>query len=84
MLSVGQARRMLGISSRTLRQYTQDGKLPDQRGPSSRRIFRRGDLDALSGLCRTEHFRETRHAMQYKNAPCLAPRQHLRRRIPPR
>ena len=47
MLSVGQARRVLGVASRTLRDYTQQGKLPDMRGPSGRRIFRRGDLDAL-------------------------------------
>jgi len=38
----------LGVSSRTLRRYTQDGELPDVRGSGGRRIFRAGDLDAFT------------------------------------
>jgi len=37
----------LGVSTRTLRRYTQDGRLPDARSAGGRRIFRIGDLDAI-------------------------------------
>src|SRR5712672_4723793 len=38
----------LGVSTRTLRRYTQDGRLPDARSAGGRRIFRIGDLDAIT------------------------------------
>src|ERR1700675_3221509 len=38
----------LGVSTRTLRRYTQDGRLPDARSAGGRRIFRLGDLDAIT------------------------------------
>src|SRR5690348_12348883 len=47
-LSATAAARRLGVSSRTLRRYTHDGKLPDVRGAGGRRISRAGDLDALT------------------------------------
>ena len=47
-LSVTAAARRLGVSSRTLRRYTHDGKLPDVRGAGGRRMSRAGDLDALT------------------------------------
>ncbi|MBS4729415.1 MerR family DNA-binding transcriptional regulator [Mycobacterium sp. SM1] len=37
----------LGVSTRTLRRYTQEGRLPDARGAGGRRIFRIADLDAI-------------------------------------
>jgi excisionase family DNA binding protein len=46
-LSATAAARRLAVSSRTLRRYTHDGKLPAVRGAGGRRIFRAGDLDAL-------------------------------------
>ena len=39
----------LGVSTPTLRRYTQEGRLPDARSAGGRRIFRLGDLDALTG-----------------------------------
>jgi len=38
----------LGVSSRTLRRCTQAGKLPDVRGAGGRRVFRVGELGALT------------------------------------
>jgi putative resolvase len=35
------------VSTRTLRRYTQEGRLPDARSAGGRRIFRIADLDAL-------------------------------------
>ena len=46
-LSATAAARRLGVSTRTLRRYTQNGRLPDTRGACGRRIFRAGDLDAI-------------------------------------
>ncbi|MBS4728414.1 IS607 family transposase [Mycobacterium sp. SM1] len=43
----------LGVSTRTLRRYTQQGRLPDARSAGGRRIFRVGDLDALTRKPRT-------------------------------
>lgn len=43
----------LGVSTRTLRRYTQEGRLPDARSAGGRRIFRLGDLDALTRKPRT-------------------------------
>lgn len=40
--------RRLGVTSRTLRRYTAEGKLPDVRGAGNRRIFRVSDLDKLT------------------------------------
>lgn len=37
----------LGVSTRTLRRYTQEGRLPDARSAGGRRIFRIADLDAI-------------------------------------
>jgi putative resolvase len=36
----------LGVSARTLRRYTQEGRLPDARSAGGRRIFGIGDLEA--------------------------------------
>lgn len=47
-LSATAAARWLGVSTRTLRRYTEDGKLPDVRGGGGRRIFQADDLDALT------------------------------------
>jgi putative resolvase len=38
----------LGVSTRTLRRYTQEGRLPGARSAGGRRIFRIGDLDAIT------------------------------------
>jgi excisionase family DNA binding protein len=38
----------LGVSTRTLRRYTQQGRLPDARSAGGRRIFRIADLDAIT------------------------------------
>lgn len=47
-ISATEAARLLGRSSRTLRQYTHDGVLPDVRNPkSNRRIFRLSDIERL-------------------------------------
>jgi len=47
-VSATAAARRLGVSTRTLRRYTQQGRLPDARSAGGRRIFRIGDLDAIS------------------------------------
>ncbi|MFG2953340.1 IS607 family transposase [Streptomyces sp. NPDC048291] len=47
-VSAGKAAKWLGVSTRTLRRYTLEGVLEDRRSPGGRRIFRVGDLDALS------------------------------------
>ncbi len=47
-LSATAAAHRLGVSTRTLRRYTHDGRLPDARGVGRRRIFRVGDLDAIT------------------------------------
>lgn len=46
-LSSGQTARYLGVSTRTLRRYTDNGTLPDTRSPGGRRIFRKADLDQV-------------------------------------
>src|SRR4051812_17215393 len=46
-LSIASAAARLGVSVRTVRRYTVDGKLPDTRSAGGRRIFRIVDLDAL-------------------------------------
>ena len=38
----------LGVSTRTLRRYTQEGRLPDARSAGGRRILRIADLDAIT------------------------------------
>lgn len=43
----------LGVSTRTLRRYTAEGRLPDARSAGGRRIFRLGDLDAITSKPRT-------------------------------
>lgn len=47
-ISTGRAAKRLGVSTRTLRRYTLEGVLEDRRSPGGRRVFRVGDLDALS------------------------------------
>ncbi|MEU1596817.1 MerR family DNA-binding transcriptional regulator [Streptomyces sp. NPDC005708] len=47
-VSAGKAAKRLGVSTGTLRRYTLEGVLEDRRSPGGRRIFRVGDLDALS------------------------------------
>lgn len=47
-LSATIAAHRLGVSTRTLRRYTQEGRLPDVRSAGGRRIFRIGDLDAIT------------------------------------
>jgi putative resolvase len=48
-VSATAAAHRLAVSTRTLRRYTQEGRLPDARGAGGRRIFRVGDLDAITG-----------------------------------
>jgi predicted site-specific integrase-resolvase len=48
-LSASAAAHRLGVSTRTLRRYTQDGRLPDARSADGERIFRISDLDAITG-----------------------------------
>lgn len=47
-ISATAAAHRIGVSTRTLRRYTQEGKLPDARSAGGRRIFRVGDLDAIT------------------------------------
>jgi DNA-binding transcriptional MerR regulator len=47
-ISAGKAAKRVGVSTRTLRRYTLEGVWEDRRSPGGRRIFRIGDLDALS------------------------------------
>jgi excisionase family DNA binding protein len=47
-ISATAAAHRLGVSTRTLRRYTQQGRLPDARSAGGRRIFRIGDLDAIT------------------------------------
>jgi putative resolvase len=47
-VSATAAAHRLGVSTRTLRRYTQQGRLPDARSAGGRRIFRVGDLDAIT------------------------------------
>ena len=46
-IGVGEARSMLGVSSRTLRRYTAEGRLPDRRSPGGRRIFSLAEIEAI-------------------------------------
>lgn len=46
-MSAVAASRRYGVSTRTLRRYTESGKLADVRGAGGRRIFLKSDLDAL-------------------------------------
>ncbi|HEV7360398.1 MAG TPA: MerR family DNA-binding transcriptional regulator, partial [Mycobacterium sp.] len=48
-VSATAAAHRLGVSTRTLRRYTAEGRLPDARSAGGRRIFRIGDLDAIAG-----------------------------------
>lgn len=47
-VSATSAAHRLGVSTRTLRRYTAEGRLPDARSAGGRRIFRIGDLDAIT------------------------------------
>jgi excisionase family DNA binding protein len=47
-VSATSAAHRLGVSTRTLRRYTQEGRLPDARSAGGRRIFRIADLDAIT------------------------------------
>jgi putative resolvase len=47
-LSATAAAHRLGVSTRTLRRYTAEGRFPDVRSAGGRRIFRIGDLDAIT------------------------------------
>lgn len=47
-VSATAAAHRLGVSTRTLRRYTAEGRLPDARSAGGRRIFRIGDLDAIT------------------------------------
>jgi putative resolvase len=47
-LSATAAAHRLGVSTRTLRRYTAEGRLPDARSAGGRRIFRISDLDAIT------------------------------------
>lgn len=47
-VSATAAARRLGVSTRTLRRYTAEGRLPDARSAGGRRIFKVGDLDAIT------------------------------------
>jgi excisionase family DNA binding protein len=48
-VSVTAAAHRLGVSTRTLRRYTAEGRLPDARSAGGQRICRVGDLDAITG-----------------------------------
>jgi putative resolvase len=48
-VSATSAAHRLGVSTRTVRRYTQEGRLPDARSAGGRRIFRIGDLDGIGG-----------------------------------
>lgn len=60
LLSATTAARMVGVSTRTLRRYTQQGVLPDRRSAGGRRVFsvaeledvrrRRGSLPPVGGV----------------------------------
>lgn len=52
-VSATAAAHRLGVSTRTLRRYTAEGRLPDARSAGGRRIFRLGDLDAITSKPRT-------------------------------
>lgn len=55
-LSSGRAAQFLGVSTRTLRRYTETGLLPDVRSPGGRRIFRTRDLEAVAARrCNGSH-----------------------------
>ena len=47
-VSATSAAHRLGVSTRTLRRYTQEGRLPDARSAGGRRILRIADLDAIT------------------------------------
>lgn len=47
-LSATAAAHRLGVSTRTLRRYTAEGRLPDARSAGGRRIFKISDLDAIA------------------------------------
>ena len=47
-VSATSAAHRLGVSTPTLRRYTQEGRLPDARSAGGRRILRIGDLDAIA------------------------------------
>lgn len=47
LIGVAGARSMLGVSSRTLRRYTAEGRLPDRRSPGGRRIFSLAEIAAI-------------------------------------
>lgn len=47
VVPVSVAMRILGVSSRTLRRYTQEGLLPDRRSPGGHRVFVVRELRAL-------------------------------------
>lgn len=47
-VSATTAAHRLGVSTRTLRRYTAEGRLPDARSAGGRRIFGIGDLDAIA------------------------------------
>ena len=47
-VSATAAAHRLGVSTRTLRRYTAEGRLPDVRSAGGRRVFRVGDLDAIA------------------------------------
>lgn len=47
-VSATAAAHRLGVSTRTLRRYTAEGRLPDARSAGGRRIFRISDLDAIT------------------------------------
>jgi len=50
MLTVGETRKVLGVSSRTLRWYTQTGKLTDHRTPTGkRRVFDADEVARVAG-----------------------------------
>ncbi|HXA60038.1 MAG TPA: IS607 family transposase [Streptosporangiaceae bacterium] len=52
-MSATAAAHRLGVSSRMLRRYTREGKLPDVRSAGGRRIFRVRDLDAITSTSAT-------------------------------
>lgn len=46
-LTIGQAALLAGVSVDTLRRWADTGKVPSERRPSSHRVFRRADIEAI-------------------------------------
>ena len=50
LLSIGEAGRILGVSTDTLRRWDAEGKITAVRTLGNQRRFRRSEIDALAGI----------------------------------